>query len=136
MDAMEKKTLGVTISEKRKEKGMTQADLANLMGVTDKAVSKWERDLSYPDVASFPRLAQALGVSVDELMASTSSSGRKKDVESIVWTAVRGVALAMGIAVTVLSVLDELETEAGLGMLGIAVACISIFSQRQGEMRR
>ncbi len=133
MDAMEKKTLGVTISEKRKEKGMTQADLANLMGVTDKAVSKWERDLSYPDVASFPRLAQALGVSVDELMASTSSSGRKKDVESIVWTAVRGVALAMGIAVTVLSVLDELETEAGLGMLGIAVACISIFLLRDRE---
>ena len=133
MDAMEKKTLGVTISEKRKEKGMTQADLANLMGVTDKAVSKWERDLSYPDVASFPRLAQALGVSVDELMASTSSSGRKKDVESIVWTAVRGVALAMGIAVTVLSVLDELETEAGLGMLGIAVACISIFLLRYRE---
>ena len=133
MDAMEKKTLGITISEKRKEKGMTQADLANLMGVTDKAVSKWERDLSYPDVASFPRLAQALGVSVDELMASTSSSGRKKDVESIVWTAVRGVALAMGIAVTVLSVLDELETEAGLGMLGIAVACISIFLLRDRE---
>ena len=133
MDAMENKTLGVTISEKRKEKGMTQADLANLMGVTDKAVSKWERDLSYPDVASFPRLAQALGVSVDELMASTSSSGRKKDVESIVWTAVRGVALAMGIAVTVLSVLDELETEAGLGMLGIAVACISIFLLRDRE---
>lgn len=133
MDAMEKKTLGSTIAEKRKEKGMTQADLANLMGVTDKAVSKWERDLSYPDVASFPRLAQALGVSVDELMASTSSSGRKKDVESIVWTAVRGVALAMGIAVTVLSVLDELETEAGLGMLGIAVACISIFLLRDRE---
>lgn len=133
MDAMEKKTLGSTIAEKRKEKGMTQADLANLMGVTDKAVSKWERDLSYPDVASFPRLAQALGVSVDELMASTSSSGRKKDVESIVWTAVRGVSLAMGIAVTVLSVLDELETEAGLGMLGIAVACISIFLLRDRE---
>ena len=70
---------------------------------------------------------------VDELMASTSSSGRKKDVESIVWTAVRGVALAMGIAVTVLSVLDELETEAGLGMLGIAVACISIFLLRDRE---
>ena len=133
MDAMEKKTLGSTIAEKRKEKGMTQADLANLMGVTDKAVSKWERDLSHPDVASFPRLAQALGVSVDELMASTSSSGRKKDVESIVWTAVRGVSLAMGIAVTVLSVLDELETEAGLGMLGIAVACISIFLLRDRE---
>ena len=133
MDAMEKKTLGATIAEMRKEKGMTQADLATLMGVTDKAVSKWERDLSYPDVASFPRLAQALGVSVDELMASTSSSGRKKDVESIVWTAVRGVALAMGIAVTVLSVLDELETEAGLGMLGIAVACISIFLLRDRE---
>ena len=38
-----KKTLGVIIAEHRKEKGMTQLELAEKMGVTDKAVSKWER---------------------------------------------------------------------------------------------
>lgn len=119
--------MGTMIAEKRKEKGLTQAELALKMGVTDKAVSKWERDLSYPDVASFPRLAEALGVSVDELMQGTSEKKGKKDVNEIVDTALRAVALAMGIAVTVLSALDELETEAGLGMLGIAVACIAVY---------
>ena len=40
---MEKKTFGSMIAELRREKGMTQAELAAKMGVTDKAVSKWER---------------------------------------------------------------------------------------------
>ena len=42
-----KKTFGTKIAEMRKEKGMTQLELAEKMGVTDKAVSKWERDLSH-----------------------------------------------------------------------------------------
>lgn len=63
-----KKTLGMMIAELRKEKGMTQLELAEKMGVTDKAVSKWERDLSCPDINSLPNLAEILGVSVDELM--------------------------------------------------------------------
>ena len=56
------------IQELRKGKGMTQLELAGKMNVTDKAVSKWERGLSYPDTASLPALAEILGVSVDELM--------------------------------------------------------------------
>ena len=63
-----KKTLGVIIAEHRKEKGMTQLELAEKMGVTDKAVSKWERDLSCPDIHSLPNLAAILGISVDDLM--------------------------------------------------------------------
>ena len=62
-----KKTLGMMIAELRKEKGMTQLELAEKMGVTDKAVSKWERDLSCPDINSLPNLAEILGVSVDHL---------------------------------------------------------------------
>ena len=65
---MTKQSFGSTIAALRKEKGMTQLDLAREMGVTDKAVSKWERDLSFPDVASLPKLAEVLGVSVDELL--------------------------------------------------------------------
>lgn len=47
---------------------MTQLELADKMGVTDKAVSKWERDLSCPDVNSIPKLAEIFEISVDELM--------------------------------------------------------------------
>ena len=50
------------------------------MGVTDKAVSKWERDLSCPDVASLPKLAETLGVSVDELMRTKTGGKRSKTV--------------------------------------------------------
>ena len=58
---MTKQTFGATISALRKEKGLTQLELARQMGVTDKAVSKWERNLSFPDVASLPKLAEVLG---------------------------------------------------------------------------
>ena len=63
-----KKTLGAMIAELRKQHGMTQLELAEKMGVTDKAVSKWERDLSCPDINSIPNLAEILDVSVEELM--------------------------------------------------------------------
>ncbi len=56
-----KKTLGMMIAELRKERGLTQMELAEKMGVTDKAVSKWERDLSCPDINSLPNLADVLG---------------------------------------------------------------------------
>ena len=44
---MGEETMGVRIARLRRERGMTQADLANQMGVTDKAVSKWEREVSH-----------------------------------------------------------------------------------------
>ena len=47
---------------------MTQKQLAKKLDVTDKAVSKWERDLSYPDIVLFPKLADILGVQVDDLL--------------------------------------------------------------------
>ena len=61
-----KKTLGTMISSLRKDKGMTQLELAEIMGVTDKAVSKWERDLSCPDINSIPKLAEFLEISVED----------------------------------------------------------------------
>ena len=69
---MKQQTFGATVAALRKERGMTQLELAEQMGVTDKAVSKWERDLSLPDTASLPKLAETLGVTVDELMLGTS----------------------------------------------------------------
>lgn len=132
---MKKQTLGKTIGLLRREKGMTQLELAEKMGVTDKAVSKWERELSCPDISSIPRLAEILGVSVDELMqvkpgAGESAAGNK--IESIVDLALKGVALAMGIAVTVLSVLEQLEVNSALLMLGLGLACLAA-SQLAGK---
>ena len=66
---MKKEQLGAFIAERRKEARMTQKDLAERLHITDKAVSKWERGLSYPDVTLLEPLAEALGLGVEELMA-------------------------------------------------------------------
>lgn len=126
---MKKQTLGMMISSLRKEKGITQLELAGKMGVTDKAVSKWERDLSFPDINSIPKLAEVFEVSMDELMqvkTETKENMSKNKINEIVDTALKGVGVAMGIAVTILSVLGELEANTALVMLGIGLASISI----------
>ena len=126
---MKKQTLGMMISTLRKEKGMTQLELAEKMGVTDKAVSKWERDLSFPDINSIPKLAEIFEVSVDELMqvkTETKENIGKNKVDEIVDMALKGIGIAMGIAVAVLSILGELETNSAFIMLGIGLSSVSI----------
>ena len=124
---MMKKTLGNMIAELRKQKGMTQLELAEKMGVTDKAVSKWERDLSCPDINSLSNLAEVLGVSVEELMQikKTGEEAVSK-ISEIMEVAPKAVAMAMGIAVVVLSLLGELPVNSGMIMLGIGLACVGI----------
>lgn len=122
-----KKTLGMMIAELRKEKGMTQLELAEKMGVTDKAVSKWERDLSCPDINSLPNLAEILGVTVDELMQiKKDAENPSQSVQDIIQLVFKVVPLAMGVAVVVLSVMGELEIQSGFIMLGIGLFCIGI----------
>ena len=117
------------ISSLRKEKGMTQLELAEKMGVTDKAVSKWERDLSFPDVNSIPKLAEIFEISIDELMQTKDSTKKKTDsaeVSEILDIALKGIALAMGIAVVVLSFLDQIEIKNAVSMLGIGLVCLAL----------
>ena len=61
-------TLGKRIAMLRKEKGLTQEQLAEKVGVSAQAVSKWENDVSCPDITLLPLLADLLGVTVDELL--------------------------------------------------------------------
>ena len=65
---MEKETLGAFVCELRKEKQMTQKEMAEKLGITDKAISKWERGLSYPDISMLEPIAELLDVSVMELL--------------------------------------------------------------------
>ena len=62
-------TIGKRIALLRKEKGLTQEELAQHMGVSPQAVSKWENDQTCPDISALPKLAKLLGVSVDELLS-------------------------------------------------------------------
>ena len=62
-------TIGKRIAALRREKGLKQDDLAQMLEVRPQAVSKWENDQTCPDIALLPKLAQILGVSVDELLS-------------------------------------------------------------------
>ena len=65
---MQDKTVGTVICEQRKQKGLTQKALAEQLNVTDKAVSKWERDIARPDINTVPRLAEILDIPVERLI--------------------------------------------------------------------
>jgi transcriptional regulator with XRE-family HTH domain len=64
-------SLGKKISELRREKGITQEEMAEKLGVSPQAVSKWENDNSCPDIMLLPKIADMLGVTVDELLSDS-----------------------------------------------------------------
>lgn len=72
-------TIGKRISEHRKAKNIKQEKLAEMLLVSPQAVSKWENDISCPDISLLPKLAEILGITVDELL-----SGKKESVVSYV----------------------------------------------------
>ena len=83
MNKNQKQMLGETIYDLRKKRGLTQSELADLVGVSNKAVSKWETDEANPEISLIPTLAQVLGVSISELFGETQSSN--SDEVKTVW---------------------------------------------------
>jgi len=128
---MEQQTMGARIAALRKEKGMTQLELAGKMHVTDKAVSKWERDKAAPDIHSLPGLAELLGTNVDALLSAArppvAAKSKASRISQIVGLILRVIPLAMGVAAAVLSILGEIGMR-DLGiLLGIGLFCIALY---------
>ena len=69
------KNIGATIKKLRKQKGLTQYELGEMLNVSDKTVSKWESGQGYPEITQFPNLAKGYGVSIDYLF-----SGERKGI--------------------------------------------------------
>lgn len=65
-------TFGVRFQRFRKAKKLTQEDIANKFNISPQAVSKWENDISYPDITILSDLSELLGVSLDELLGKTT----------------------------------------------------------------
>ncbi|MBQ1437203.1 MAG: helix-turn-helix transcriptional regulator [Ruminococcus sp.] len=131
---MANKSMGETISTLRKEKGMTQKELADMLNITDKAVSKWERDIACPDTKTIPKLAELLGVSVEELMnaKSTPATGHK-GAGYLLNLILKALPIAMGAAVVVTSLLGKLDLKSGFVMLGIGLACVGVYLLNQKD---
>ena len=64
-----KETIGKRISSARRDLSLTQEGVAEAMGVSAQAVSKWENDISCPDISLIPKLARTLGMTTDELLS-------------------------------------------------------------------
>ena len=74
---MDQLRIGKFIADCRKEKGLTQWQLAEKLGITDKAISKWERGIAMPDTSIMLELCDILGISVNELL-----NGEKLNMEN------------------------------------------------------
>lgn len=87
---MMNESIGNRIAKYRKAKGMTQESLANLMGVSSQAVSKWETDASCPDISTLPQLCRILGITTDELLTGKSEevklipTSERKSLEELI----------------------------------------------------
>ena len=74
-------TIGNRISKHRREKGLTQEELAEKLGVSSQAVSKWENDQSCPDISLLPQLCKIFGISTDELLTGSNDEVRMLPAE-------------------------------------------------------
>ena len=150
MDAMK---VGEHIAALRREKGLTQMELANQLHVTDKAVSRWERGVGLPDIQTIEQLAQALGVDVleiirgetlppqqptaaaDETLAFVRESEklRRKEGKLLLWGAALGFVGAIFFAVMLAVVMRHAPVEsrnlwAVLSALPAAIALAVVLS--------
>lgn len=78
---MDNKKVGLFIAIQRKQKGMTQKELAEKIGVTNKAISKWETGQGYPEITTIYTLAEILGISTDELLNGELKKDDSKNVK-------------------------------------------------------
>lgn len=131
---MANKSMGETIRTLRKEKGMTQKELADKLNITDKAVSKWERDIACPDTATIPKLAEIFEISLEELMNVKSAPASEcRRADNLINLILKAVPVAMGVAVIVTVLLGELDAKSGFIMLGIGLACVGVYLLKNKE---
>ena len=78
---MDNNKIGKFIASLRKEKGLTQQELGERLFVTDKAVSKWERGVSLPDIKILEKLALELNVDVSEILFGERGKNKKINIQ-------------------------------------------------------
>ena len=85
---MDNKKFGDFIKELRKEKQLTQKELGEKLNITDKAISKWERGLSFPDIAILKDLADFFDIDISELLNGERGKKQEIDIEKVIQEAI------------------------------------------------
>jgi transcriptional regulator with XRE-family HTH domain len=117
-------TIGKRIAHLRKEKGLTQEELAGHMGISPQAVSKWENDQTCPDISALPKLSKLLGVTVDELLEGKSEAPavrvlppeQRKDIKDMMLRITVDSAQGDRVRVNLPIALVEIAMEIGMEM--------------------
>ncbi len=117
-------TIGKRIALLRRQKGLTQEELATAMGISPQAVSKWENDQTCPDISALPKLSRLLGVSVDELLSGKEElpavrvlpPSERKDLKDMMLRIVVDSADGDRVRVNVPLALVEVAMEIGMEM--------------------
>ena len=118
-------TLGKRIAALRREKGLKQDELAEKLGVSPQAVSKWENDQTCPDISLLPSLAKTLGVSVDELLSGKQESApivqvlpenQRKDIKDMMLRIVVQSSNNESVRINIPLILFKVAVESGIGV--------------------
>ena len=119
--------LGEKIAQLRKDKNMTQSELAEKMCITDKAVSKWERNLSSPDIRTIKKLAEVFDVSIEELMGEVAETTENENkTKNLIMLVLRCVAFALPVAVLVMSIIGKLEIAEAVKLLAMSLTALGL----------
>jgi len=122
---MEQRTIGKFITTLRKANGMTQKELADKLNVSDKTVSRWERDDGAPDLSVIPVIAEIFGVTCDELLRGERKSPTDRTAGVVEEPTAKGEKqrkriLAMGLS----AYRDQTFVAMGLSVIGLIAAMI------------
>ena len=120
-------TIGKKIAELRRAKGFTQEGLADKLNVSAQAVSKWENDLSCPDILLLPEIASLLGATVDELLSREPKretellpADQRKKLDDMIFRVVVNTAAGDKVRINLPVPLLQMALEMGMQIPGIA----------------
>lgn len=116
-------TIGKRISENRKAKNIKQDELAEMLLVSPQAVSKWENNISCPDISILPKLSEILGISVDELLSGKKEpetkfvpEEKRKDIKDMMFRIVVNSADGDKVRVNIPCALLKVAMDCGMEM--------------------
>ena len=121
-------TIGKRIAALRREKGLKQEDVAQTLGVSSQAVSKWENGQSCPDISLLPQLARLLGVTVDVLLSGEEVKNQtvlvpeaeRKDIKDMMFRVMIDSADGDKVRISVPVALVQIAAETGMNMFEVS----------------
>lgn len=138
---MEHKTIGQNLSSLRKEKGYTQQQVADALGISSKTVSRWECDDGYPEFIILPEIAELYGVTVDEILSLDEMDNDENTAETTslpefnfkqykLFSVISLVLGAMAVAISFITRFEEYRLFAMGNLLGLLFITISVILYR------